>query len=114
MQLALIITLARRAFSDVYPVIKLDLRLLVARYLLFSTVAPGFVLSISLRPTVPLLLIRSLYHDAATLEAVGIVIISMHCAPTSSKTRKHARLYITHCTPHPLLLVTIFSLDWLN
>lgn len=67
MQLALIITLARRAFSDVYPVIKLDLRLLVARYLLFSAVAPGFVLSLRL----PLFasLIRSLYHDVETLEA---------------------------------------------
>lgn len=71
MQLALIITLARRAFSDVYPVIKLDLRLLVARYLLFSAVAPGFVLSISLYFHFLLFvsLIRSLYHDAATLEA---------------------------------------------
>lgn len=94
MQLALIITLARRAFSDVYPVIKLDLRLLVARYLLFSAVAPGFVLSISLRPTVrlsnPFSLSRCSYA-----RSVGIVIISMHCAPTSSTTRKHERLYIT-------------------
>jgi len=54
MQLALIITLTRRAFSDVYPVIKLDLRFLVACYLLFSAVAPSFVLSISLPPTVRL------------------------------------------------------------
>lgn len=68
MQLALIITLARRAFSDVYPVIKLDLRLLVARYLLFS---PSHPVSFSLSLYLPqfLSLIRSLYHDAATLEA---------------------------------------------
>lgn len=80
MQLALIITLARRAFSDVYPVIKLDLRLLVARYLLFSAVAPSFVLPISLPLPLYVSLIRSLYHDAADARSVGIVIISMHTA----------------------------------
>lgn len=90
MQLALIITLARRAFSDVYPVIKLDLLFLVARYLLFSAVAPDFVLSASLfltssrfcAPFASLIRFLSRCNDASI---VGVVIIFTH----------HSALYIT-------------------